>query len=65
MLAMIFRLFLQTGEDDFFVSRMQNAASTIGQQEAKLYRNYFKDDGISVRTHHYSLHQSSDTISED
>ena len=65
MLAMIFKFFLQTGEYDFFVQRLRNAANTIGNQATENESNFMKDGNESVRTRHCSLYQSSDNISED
>ena len=64
MLAMIFKFFLQTGEYDFFVQRLRNAANTIGKP-TDMDSTFFKDDDNSVRTRHCSVYQSSDTMSED
>lgn len=55
MLAMIFKFFLQTGEYDFFVQRLRNAANTIGKK-TDMEANFFKDDDNSVRTRHCSLY---------
>lgn len=54
---MIFKFFLQTGEYDFFVQRLRNAANTIGKQTTDMAEsNYFKEDDNSVRTRHCSLY---------